>query len=297
MNKLLCASISIGLSALAAQAATIVDLSGDYNTGGSHINFVMPPATAVGEALVCDNDFSTALVVNGATASKGSTYTGPTIYGSFRHYAAGGPPAMFTTARVQLDDRLTLLPALTAGEGALDFVYLFKKADFANGLHEGPAGFDSSCAFSVVSSIWNGDKKSLRAVVKNGDIWYISKADNAGKTGTHIILSDAASAEWAVWDPLTTLDFSAINFSTTVTGKTFTDIQAVGIYGHLTKSAGGTPFQAQLMSIKIDAVAVPGTILLGRRDSGTGAGYAAMRTASFPLNLMSLIALPAIGGK
>jgi hypothetical protein len=133
---------------------------------------------------------------------------------------------------------------------------VFKKADFANGLNTGSIGFGASSIFSVTTGTYNASTKCLRAVVQNGSTWYISVASNtiaSGTTNPKIIMTNASAALWSVWDPLTSIDTSSQDFSTTVAGSTFNDIQAVGIYDQCKSSAA---FLINLNSIQIGGVAV-----------------------------------------
>jgi hypothetical protein len=246
----------------------VVNLAGNYNTGTGNINFLMPTVATNGEALIYDNDFGTAIVTNGAVSTGGS-YTGQTVYASFRHTMTGGtnavPPLAPVVMRVASTDSLTFYGqnTNTAGEAnlaaALDIMYVFKKADFLNGRNTGSVVFDASSSFSVTSGSYNASTKLLRAVVQNGNSWYISQASNtvaSASTNPKIILTNASEALWAVWDPLSSIDVSTLpDFSTTVAGSTFTDIQAVGIYSHVTKYAvSGTVFQIGFSSIQIGGV-------------------------------------------
>lgn len=247
----------------------VVNLAGNYNTGTGNINFLMPTVATNGEALIYDNDFGTAIVTNGTTG-VGGAYTGQTVYASFRHSMTGGtnavPPQVAAIARVASTDSLTFYGqnANTDGEtnlaAALDIMYVFKKADFLNGRNTGSVVFDASSSFSVTSSSYNANTKVLRAVVQNGNSWYISQASNtvaSATTNPKLIVTNASSAMWAAWDPLSSIDVSTLpDFSTTVAGSTFTDIQAVGIYSHVTRYSGttGTVIQIGFSSIQIGGV-------------------------------------------
>jgi PKD repeat protein len=241
--------------AAAAQPALLIDLSGNYNTSSGNISFTKPTETTAGEARIYDNDFSAPLIAKGA-AGTGGSYVGPSIYGAFRQSVAGGPPVTFTTFRMG-GDSLAITPSSTLiNSGVLDILYVFKKADFANGLNTGSIGFGTSSGFSVTTGTYNASTKCLRAVVQNGSTWYISVASNtvsSGTTNPKIIMTNASAALWSIWDPLTSIDTSSQDFSVTVAGSTFNDIQAVGIYDQCKSSAA---FLINFNSIQIGGVAV-----------------------------------------
>jgi hypothetical protein len=268
---------------VSSAVSLLVNLSGDFNTGTGNINYVMPALTTTGETLIYDNDFGTAIVTNGALGTGGS-YVGPDVYGSFRHTMIGGTAGSLPEApvimRVASSDYLSFYAkdSNTVGEVGLaadvDFMYVFKKADFANGLNSGSVSFDSSSPFSVDTPSYNASTKLLRAVVQNGSTWYISQASNtvASASANKAIVTNASAAQWAVWDPLTSIDTSTQDFSTTVAGSTFTDIQAVGIYAHMTKTALGTVIQTGLNNIKIGGIAGSESAYTLTVNNGNGDG-------------------------
>ena len=260
------------MGTLVAQAALVVDLSGNYNTSGANISFVKPTEITSGEARIYDNDFGTAIVTTGAGSGA---YVGPTMYAAARHSVAGGPPDTFTTSgfRMQNDVFSVTPPGTLTGAATFDYVIVVKKADFANGLNTGSIGFDSTSSFAMTTTTYNANTKSLRAVVQNGSTWYISQTQNTGNRANGVpltILTDAASALWAEWNPLASIDADTLDFSTTVPGSTFKDIQAVGIYSHQTKTATppGTAFANTISSIQIGAVAVPEPATVGMLGLG-----------------------------
>lgn len=272
----------------------LVNLFGNFNTGTGHAYYVMPTLTTNGETLVYDNDFGTAIVTNGAISTGGS-YTGPTIYGSFRHGVTGGtagaPPLPPYITRIENSDKINFNTrnTNTVGEidlaATVDMMFVFKKADFGSGFNTGSVTFDSASAFVVTTTTWSANSKSMRAVVQNGSIWYISQDQSTNNAGIHTIVTNASAARWAVWDPLTSIDISMVpDFSSTVAGSTFADIQAVGIYGHLTRDSGANgTLAAGISAILIgDVVATNSGVRYAVTASAVGNGTVSPANANVP---------------
>lgn len=261
----------LGALALASQAALIVQSDSlnfwnriDSGTGANLVG-TLPTQTTSGGVRTYDNDFGAAFLTSGqvsGTANK-STYIGPNIYLAMRQSdGSGTAPATISTARSQVNG-MQITGAATTGGTTLDILLIVKKADFANGLSAASAiGFSSSDGFVMSVAQYNADSKSLRAVVKNGNTWYISQAANVNTTASaqKIVLTDAANALWAVWDPLTSIDAASLDFTSTVAGSTFTDIQAVGFYEHMVKAASGPIFAVTKMDIGATAIPEPATV-------------------------------------
>jgi hypothetical protein len=172
-------------------------------------------------------------------------------------------------------DRLSLNAATTNTAGAamdynFDFMYVFKKADFVNGLSTGSVGFDENSTFKFTAPSWRADTKDARAVVLNGSKWYISldKSLNSAQGTTPITISaNASTCLWVEFNPLTSIDFDAINFAgDSVAGSTFKDIQAAGMYAHMTKVATGV--QTSITSIEIGGALVPEPATVGMLGLG-----------------------------
>jgi len=256
-HPLVPACIALLASAGVAQAALIMDLSGDWNLNATaRPTPAYPTLTQTSDTYSYNNGFSTAFLTNGQSAGTG-TYTGPTLFAALRQYNVDGISAA-PTWRAATTDFLEMragASTVTSAAGELSFAYVVKKANFINGMHTGLVGFDATSKFDVNVNPWSGVSKSLRAVVQNGSTWYISQTENTvATTGAKSILSDAASALWAVWDP-TNMSSGSLNFGTTVAGSTFTDIQAVGVWGAV--QDGATNPDVGLLSIQISAVAIP----------------------------------------
>ncbi len=261
----------VALGAMVAQAALVMDLSGNYVTGTTtRPTVTLPTMTQVdANTRFYSNGFATPYVVNGAAAGTG-TYIGPTLYASWRQSNVGG----FTTdptRRIATTDYLENAAGVSTVGGAagtFNFMYMVKKANFANGLNTGAVGFDATSDFSITATTWSGISKSLRAVVQNGSTWYISQAENTVATAGTKTLSNAASMMWSVWDPTAQANFSgdSLDFSTTVAGSTFTDIQAVGVWGRIVD--GATNPSASITTIQIGAVAVPEPATIGMLGLG-----------------------------
>jgi hypothetical protein len=275
MKKLLMAMMVVVI-AFSVQAALIVD-PGTINFWnridagtGSNIGFTMPTMTTVGTARIYDNDFITPIIATGSTVGTGnkSTFVGPNIFGAFRHTDTvnATAPAVIGTARSQVTGA-QLTPAATSGAATFDFMYVIKKADFANGLNSGSVGFAATDGFKFSTGTYNANTKSMRAVVLNGSTWYVSQAAYTGNSGVdRVILSDAANALWAVWNPLTSIDASTLNFTTTVAGSTLKDIQAAGIYGHFEKTI--TALSMNITKLEIGASAIPEPATIGMLGLG-----------------------------
>lgn len=261
----LLASAAVSYAALAVQS----DANNFWNRldagTGANISGTLPTQTTSGNARIYDNDLGSIWLASGATAGSGnkSTYTGPNIYMAMRQSdGSGTPPAAITVARSQVTG-MQITGAATTGGTVLDVLLVVKKADFANGLNlESSLGFSDTDGFVMSVAQYNADSKSLRAVVLNGSTWYISQAENVNVSASSqkVVLTDAASALWAVWDPLTSIDASTLDFTTTVAGSTFTDIQAVGFYQHMTKAATGPIYQVTKMDIGVTAIPEPATV-------------------------------------
>jgi hypothetical protein len=230
------------------QSVTLISLQGNLNTGTANISFATPTESVVGESRFYDNGFTAAILTNG-TPCTGGSYIGPDIYGAFRHSRVGGAPATFGSFRYSFADEILLTAGSTTAAEELDYMYVFKQADFANGLDKGSIGFSSSACFAVTSLTYNADTKSMRAVIQNNGIWYISEAEDPVLKGNirSINLTNAANSLWAAWTPLT-----GIPASFSISGSQMTNIAAVGVYGHLTKATNGTAFLTKLASINID---------------------------------------------
>lgn len=266
----------------AAQAALVVDLSGNYQTctattGIQNAPFQMTWTTNGMSVLA--GGLTTPILANNTPVSAGGAYVGQTIYGSFRNTATSGsaPLIIPSISRVDKTDQFTFTTKGTNNLGvavtsSLEFLYVFKKADFYGSL-VGDVGFDAagSSAFTFKNAgTWSAQTALLRAVVQNGSTWYISQAYNLGTVNSTSpavnILSDAYSALWAVWDP-SNLDSALLPSSFTVPGSALTDIQALGVYANLDKSTVGT-FSASVSTIQIGAVAVPEPATVGMLGLG-----------------------------
>jgi hypothetical protein len=256
-------------------ASLAVNLGGNWNTSSSgNMNYTRPPVTTNGTAIFYDNDFSTAILTNGQPGVGGS-YQGQNIYGAFRQQNDAGAPADIATLRSGSGDYLEFgantVP--TNGAGEFDFMYVFKKADFYNGLNTGNIGFDSNSVFNISVSIWGADAKVLRAVVQNGSTWYISQASNTvAQAGAKVIMTNAYDARWAIWDPTADILAASLSFATTVAGSTFADIQAVGVWGAFTD--GTVNPSARIETIQIGAItgasATTNFLLTGSVTGGNG---------------------------
>jgi hypothetical protein len=247
--------------AFPASATLVVNLTGNWNTSTSgNINYNLGAADlSVTDTISYRQLGSTPLLANGVLGTGGS-YQGPTLYGAFTQYVVGGAAAP-TALRATDTDRLTgTAGASTTSNAAGEFnlLYVVKKADFINGLNTQNVGFDATSSFSFIAPTWTAVSKSARAVVQNDGVWYISQAQNtdaSGNTTPKIITTDAAAAQWAVWDPTTNIRFASLDFTTTVTGSTFSNIQAVGIWAALQDGTSNPNFN--ISTIEISAVAVP----------------------------------------
>jgi len=266
MKKMLViAMFAIGV--LTAQAVLVVDMTGNWNTSSSGTITYTLPWTTNGNAVMMNSSFVTPILTNGKTGTGGS-YQGPTLYGAFRQYTTTTPTTP-VQCRAGYDDRLNCVGGGTASiVGDLEWMYVVKKADFVGGL-TGNLGFDSTCNFSITGNTWTAASKVLRAVVQNGSTWYISAASNTVDQSGAKIFTDASSMLWSVWDPTTEtgLSGSELDFSTTVAGSTFTDIQAVGFWSRFTDNAATTP-SATISGIQIGVVVVPEPVTVGMLGLG-----------------------------
>ena len=261
----------VALGAMGAQAALVMDLSGNFNTGTARPTVALPTMTQVdANTRFYSNGFATPYVVNGA-AVTGGNYVGPTLYASWRQSNVGGI-TVDPTRRIASTDYLENTAGASTvanASGTFNFMYMVKKANFANGLNTGNVGFDATSDFSIAVTTWSGISKSLRAVVQNGSTWYISQSENTASGSNEAkTLANAASMRWSIWNPTTSADFSgdSLNFSTTVAGSTFTDIQAVGVWGRIVD--GATNPNLSITTIQIGAVAVPEPATVGMLGLG-----------------------------
>ena len=239
----------------------MVDLSGNWNSNtNGNMNYTLPTPTISGTAIMYNDGFATPLLTNGQAGAGGGSYDGQTIYGAFRQQNNSGAPVSIANLRSGSGDVLNGTAnntnALVAGE--LNFMYVFKKADFYNGLDTVNVGFNSASTFSATTAVWTADSKTLRAVVQNGSTWYISQESNTVPQASvaKTIVTNAASALWAVWDPTTDISAASLNFTTTVAGSTFTNIQAVGIWASMIDGTLNPDFS--ISSIQIGGVAAGG---------------------------------------
>jgi hypothetical protein len=234
------------------------------NGAGSNINFTMPANVASGSSRIYGLNLTTPIIVTGAAVgtTNASQYVGPNVYAAFAHRndATETAPNTIGTARSGTTGFVLTPASNTSTAETFDMLLVFKKADFAGGLHAGPVGFDDTSVFSISTATYNANTKSLRAVVQVGSSWYISVAENTtpqAAANPKVILSNAAAASWVVWDPTTSIALESINFAApTVLGSSFTDIQAVGIYGHMVKSSESN-LGFTLSKFEVSAVAVP----------------------------------------
>ena len=264
------------LGALAAISQATLVVQSDANNfwnridagTGANIPGTLPTQSTSGAARIYDNDLGTAFLVNGASVGTGnkSTYTGPSIFMAMQQVnsSAVTAPAAITLARSQVTGmQITSASFANTSGGWMDILLVANKADFANGMSSQTLGFSAADSFKITFAQYNANAKSLRAVVKNGNTWYISQTENTTTSSDQkTVLTDASSALWAVWDPLSSIDSSTLNFSTTVAGSTFKDIQAVGFYSHLTRTgaASATIYQVTKMDIGASAIPEPATI-------------------------------------
>jgi hypothetical protein len=209
------------LGAVAAQAVEIVA----FGTNATYVAADQDLQVTVG-ADYANHDFDDTTT----PLSPASGYTGPTFYGGL-HYTNTTGTMRYKVSNYASGDQIYAGTYLSAGE--VTYTVVFVKDDFLNGADGGNVSWDATGGSIDLhtSNQWNSEGVTNRWVVKNGSQYYISQA-TFSPTGTgknlSFSLSDPGGANWAVYDPSSSLTFdpSGASWST----RTFNDITAVGYY-------------------------------------------------------------------
>lgn len=99
----------------------------------------------------------------------------------------------------------------------------------------------------------DGTPPTFRFALKQGGQYYVSQATYAA--GTHVLADPSTATLWAAYDPSFDLNFNAT--SATFSARSFTDVQAVGVYYGLSQSAVNQSVGYRLSEFSATAVIVP----------------------------------------
>ncbi len=179
-------------------------------------------------------------------------------------------------------NRISTADIIQAGNGAgttamrLASAWYWEKASFLNGA-SAASGLAFTNAASSLSAYFNnggtpttGFSRRGNFLVENGSTWYIS-ADEFGSTGGSFAIN-AATAQWYVFDPAAgTLFWDRAAMGTAVSGSTFTNIQAMGLYVQH-ELINGTTINAALQGFSsFQATVIPEPATIGMLGLGAAA--------------------------
>jgi len=245
---------SLILAAFAAVTQTghaqirAVDFGGDYTS--NNINNTTPPDSGYATGDYNFNGSSDDRAYIRPFGSEASFTGSPNFvtptgksggvinYGiSYANIGSTNDPATTGLNRISSSDIIQASSGGGAGTSAMRMAsaWYWQKPSFLNGLSSATGLSFADQNGSLFASINNnlnptaGNERASRFLVQSGGQWYLSTSSFTGTTGTLAI--NASTATWYSFDPAANALFWDVrNPGSTVTGNTFTDITAIGIY-------------------------------------------------------------------
>ncbi len=141
----------------------------------------------------------------------------------------------------------------------MDFLFMWRKAQFLNGMDTATVAFDDSAASKMSINVLtvNPDNAELRFVVRNASTYYLSEF-SASTVELHELSgfnnSDVAGERWGVFNPASD-DFDIPNPLPTFNAVDFNDVTEVGFIYYGERAGWGNGFQFDTFTT--DAVTIP----------------------------------------
>lgn len=134
-------------------------------------------------------------------------------------------------------------------------MWIWNKSDFLNGADSAQIGFTSGDEMrGGAYNLSLDDSNEIRFVIKEGGVYYVS---SWAKTNDNVGFAIDPSASYTDWAVISTVDYTMGTF----TPKTFTDVEAVGIYYDISTAEGQS--LVNFGDFKVNATVVPETNTVG----------------------------------
>lgn len=219
------------------------------NTVTNQVNLVLPTPTDTGATRTWEYDFDTPLL------QTSEAYSGLPIYGALQNISGQASPANFSVARIENSGTNDVIRIRgnnnLTGETNIISGLIFFKPELESGQ---TISFATGGSMTLAANTSGTSPRRVRMAVLNDGIWYLSATENQAG----FAIANTATELWGTWGP-TGAPLSSAPIVFNITGLTFTNIEAVGVWFNLGRPnvGGGEQGRLDISSFLVDATVIP----------------------------------------